>query len=300
MSEFERKIREYVKSAHHPQVNSVLFWENGETIAECYFNRFNEKTRHNIKSVVKSILAIAVGSAQDEGLLHVDDSIARYIPAFDERRDVRHRSIKIRHLLTMSSGIFWQGGVHYHCPMMDAMRRSGSWIDYIADVHVKSTPGSIHNYKEWDVILLAAVLSGVTGDCYDYIDSKIYKPLGITSDRWIQSPDGVYYSPALEPQKERVSALTARDMLKIGMLFLQDGMWEGKRIVSKEYIEEAIAPSPQDCNYGFLWWRGDNWYGCRGYGGQSITVFPEKKRIVVTQASATSRPLSYEDIIFIN
>lgn len=298
MNEREFQINELVKSSHHPQLNSVLVWQDGQIQAECYFNGFTAESRHNIKSVVKSILSIGIGIAQDEGLLNVDDKISKYLMEFNEGRDLWHRMITIRHLLTMSSGIFWQGGVHYHCPMMDAMHRSRNWVDYIADCKVTETPGALHNYKEFDVILLSAILSKVTGDAFDYINEKVFKPLKIYNERWIKSPDGVYYSPALDKEEETVSALTAREMLKIGQLFLQKGIWNGKQILSKEYIDSAISPSPQNSNYGYLWWLGQDWYGCRGYGGQAVTVFPEQNKIVVTQATATSRPLAYEDIWF--
>ena len=298
MNEREFQINELVKSSHHPQLNSVLVWQDGQIQAECYFNGFTAESRHNIKSVVKSILSIGIGIAQDQGLLNVDDKISKYLPEFNEGRDLRHRMITIKHLLTMSSGIFWQGGVHYHCPMMDAMRRSRNWIDYIADCKVTESPGAVHNYKEFDVILLSAILSKVTGDAFDYINEKLFNPLEIYNERWIKSPDGVYYSPALDKEEEAVSALTAREMLKIGQLFLQKGIWNGKQIISKEYIEAAVSPSPQNSNYGYLWWLGEGWYGCRGYGGQAVTVFPEQNKIVVTQATATSRPLTYEDIWF--
>ena len=298
MNEREFQINELVKSSHHPQLNSVIVWEDGQIQAECYFNGFTAESRHNIKSVVKSILSIGIGIAQDQGLLNVDDKISKYLTEFDEGRDLRHRMITIKHLLTMSSGIFWQGGVHYHCPMMDAMCRSRNWIDYIADCKVKTTPGTVYNYKEFDVILLSAILSKVTGDAFDYINEKLFIPLEIYNERWIKSPDGVYYSPALDKEEESVSALTAREMLKIGQLFLQKGIWNGKQIISKEYIDSAISPSLQNSGYGYLWWLGEGWYGCRGYGGQSVTVFPEQNKIVVTQATATSRPLAYEDIWF--
>ena len=298
MNEREFQINELVKSSHHPQLNSVIVWEDGQIQAECYFNGFTAESRHNIKSVVKSILSIGIGIAQDEGLLNVDDKISKYLMEFNEGRDLRHRMITIKHLLTMSSGIFWQGGVHYHCPMMDAMRRSRNWIDYIADCKVTESPGAVHNYKEFDVILLSAILSKVTGDAFDYINEKLFNPLKIYNERWIKSPDGIYYSPALDKEEEAVSALTAREMIKIGQLFLQKGIWNGKQIISKEYIEAAVSPSPQNSNYGYLWWLGQGWYGCRGYGGQAVTVFPEQNKIVVTQATATSRPLAYEDIWF--
>ena len=298
MNEREFQINELVKSSHHPQLNSVIVWQDGQIQAECYFNGFTEESRHNIKSVVKSILSIGIGIAQDQGLLNVDDKISKYLTEFDEGRDLKHILIRIRHLLTMSSGIFWQGGVHYHCPMMDAMRRSKNWVDYIADCKVKTTPGTVYNYKEFDVILLSAILSKVTGDAFDYINEKLFTPLEIYNERWIKSPDGVYYSPALDKEEESVSALTAREMLKIGQLFLQKGIWNGKQIISKEYIEAAVSPSPQNSNSGYLWWLGEGWYGCRGYGGQAVTVFPRQNKIVVTQATATSRPLAYEDIWF--
>ena len=298
MNERELQISELVRSSHHPQLNSVLVWQDGQLQAECYFNGFTAESRHNIKSVVKSILSIGIGIAQDQGLLNVDDKISKYLMEFNEGRDLRHRMITIKHLLTMSSGIFWQGGVHYHCPMMDAMRRSRNWIDYIADCKVTESPGAVHNYKEFDVILLSAILSKVTGDAFDYINEKVFKPLEIYNERWIKSPDGIYYSPALDKEEEAVSALTAREMLKIGQLFLQKGIWKGKQIISKEYIEAAVSPSPQNSNYGYLWWLGEGWYGCRGYGGQAVTVFLEQNKIVVTQATATSRPLAYEDIWF--
>ena len=256
MNEREFQINELVKSSHHPQLNSVIVWENGQIQAECYFNGFTAESRHNIKSVVKSILSIGIGIAQDQGLLNLDDKISKYLMEFNEGRDLRHRMITIKHLLTMSSGIFWQGGVHYHCPMMDAMRRSRNWIDYIADCQIKTTPGTVYNYKEFDVILLSAILSKVTGDAFDYINEKLFKPLEIYNERWIKSPDGVYYSPALDKEEEAVSALTAREMLKIGQLFLQKGIWNGKQIISKEYIEAAVSPSPQNSNYGYLFCSG--------------------------------------------
>ena len=297
MNKRERHIYEIMASAHHPQVNSIVIWEDGKIQAECYFNGFHGESRHNIKSVAKSILSIGIGIARDEGLLHIDDRISEYLPEFAQQRDMRHRLIRIRHLLTMSSGIFWQGGVHYHCPMMDAMRRSGDWVDYIADCKVKDVPGTLFQYKEFDVILLSAILTKVTGDAFDYINAKLLQPLEIHNDRWWKPAD-VYYSPALDKESESVSALTAKEMIRIGQLFLQKGKWNGTQIISGEYIQSATEPSPANPGYGFLWWLGRDWYGCRGFGGQSVTVFPDQSKIIVIQASATDRPLSYEDIVF--
>ena len=298
MNERELEINRFMMQAHHPQVNSILVWEDGKLSAELYYNGFDRESRHPIRSVCKSILSLATGIAMDEGLLNLDDPIAKYIPEFAEKRDMQHKRIRIEHLLSMTSGIFWQGGVHYHCPMMDAMKRSKNWIDYIADCEVKNVPGTYHNYKEWDVILLAAVLDKVCGDCYDYICQKIYNPLGITSERWYRSPDGVYYSVADCDENEKPSNLCARDLLKIGITLLNNGIYQSKMIVSERYLKMATTPGKCDPQYGFLFWITDDGYGMRGYGGQHVYVVPGQQRVIVTQATPTSRPMAYFDLLY--
>ena len=128
----------------------------------------------------------------------------------------------------------------------------------------------------------------------------MYKPLSIKSSRWYRSNCGVYYSVAQgdEGKNESLANLTAHDMLKIGQLFLQEGVFEENRILSKEYITQAVSPSKCNSGYGFLWWIGEGWYGCRGFGGQNITVVPEKNAVLVMQATPTSRGMGYDDVIW--
>ena len=293
-----KEVDNIVRKGHHAQVNCVLIWQDGRLLSQNYYNRFTPESRNVIRSIAKSIVSLGIGIALEEGLIHsLDDPIGRYIPEFSQNRDWKHKLITIRHLLTMNSGIFWNGGIHYHCPMMTQLKLSNDWIDYIADCAVKNMPGSVHNYSEWDMILATQILQNVTKDAYDYINQNLYLPLGIKSDRWYQSPCGVYYSVALDEELEKSSNLTGLELLQIGILALQNGIWNGKRIVSDEYMREAVRPSPQDKGYGYFWWIGDGWYGCKGYGGQSITVFPEKKKVIVTQATPTARGMSYDDVI---
>lgn len=295
------QIDEYIKQKRYRQINSVIVSKDSEIIAERYFNNFDVSSRNPIKSVAKSIMSIAAGIALDKGLISsLDELISKFIPEFNEGRDPFHKMITIKHLLTMSSGICWNGGVHYHCPMLAQMRRSGDWISHIADCAVIDRPGTKYNYKEWDIILLAKVLDVACGDMFDFINDNIYKFLEIKSDRWYKSNCRVYYSVADgdEDKYESYSNLTARDMLKIGQLFLQSGYYNGKQIISADYIKQAINSSNVNKEYGYLWWRGDNWYACKGYGGQNIFVIPDKSLIVVTQATPTSRGMSYNDVIW--
>lgn len=299
-NEYESRIDDFIKRRRYRQVNSVLIYRDGEILAQSYYNGFTEESRNVIKSVAKSVMSICVGIALDKGaLLSLDEPVCRYIPQFDEGRDPFHCAITVRHLLTMTSGIYWNGGVHYHCPMMTQMRRSGDWISHIADCVVSDLPGTRYCYKEWDVILLAKVLDAVCGDCYDFLKENLYDPLGICSERWHRTPCGVYYSVAGgEGEAEECrSSLTAQEMLRLGVLFLNGGTYGGQQVVSEAYIRQAVAPSECNEGYGYLWLRGDGWYGCRGFGGQSITVVPEKGAVVVTQATPTARGMAYSDLI---
>lgn len=297
---FSEEISRYIGQKRYSKINSVLFWQDGKILAENYYNGFTEQSRNVLRSVVKSILSLAAGAALDRGLLPgLDVAVADYIPVFREGRDPLHPLITVRHLLTMTSGIYWNGGVHYHCPMMEQMWRKGNWLSHIADCVVADLPGIRHNYKEFDVILLAAVLEAVCGDLYDFIDREIYSPLGIRSGRWYKSPCGVYYSVGGGREGDEIpSSLTAREMLQIGRLCLDGGIYGGHRIVSETYLQEAISPSAADPDYGFLFWLGDGWYACRGYGGQRIHVFPEKRLIAVMQATPSSRGMAYDDVIW--
>lgn len=290
----------YITQKHYRKINSILFWQDGEILAENYYNGFTPQSRNVLNSVVKSILSLAVGAALDRGLLPgLDTAVVDYVPVFREGRDPLHPLITLRHLLTMTSGVYWNGGVHYHCPMMEQLWRSGDWLSHIADCTVADLPGMRHNYKEFDVILLTAVLQEVCGDLYDFIDREIYAPLGIQSGRWYKSPCGIYFSLGGGREEDQLpAALTAREMLQLGRLCLDGGIYEGRRIVSEGYLREALTPSSADPGFGFWFWLGDGWYACRGYGGQRIHVFPKKRLIAVMQATPSSRGMAYDDVIW--
>lgn len=297
------EIDEYIKKKRYRQINSVVVMRDDEIIIEKYFNGCDRNHRNVIRSVAKSIMSISCGICLDKGIIKsLDEPIADYLPEFNEGKDVMHKAITIRNLLTMTSGIYWIGGIHYHCPLLNALHRSSDWVEYISETAVTSVPGTVYNYSEFDVILLVAILEKAIGsDYFDFLNENLYKMLGIKSGRWYKG-GGVYYSvghggAGNGGAEEKPSNLTAREMLKIGQLFLNDGVYNGKRIISSEYIHEAVAPSYHNKGYGYLWWIGDGFYGCRGFGGQNITVIPDKKAVIVIQATPTARGMEYDDVI---
>jgi len=292
-NDFLNNLDDYIKTKRYRLVNSVLVYENNKLVFERYYNKFTISSRNEIKSVWKSILSLTLGICLDKGLIaSVDDPIYKYLPQFSKNISPYHKLITIRHLLTMSSGIYWNGGVHYHCPMFEQMRRSKNWVAHLADVKHADLPGTKFVYKEWDVILLSAVIGKACGSsAWDICYEHLYKPLEISSDRWALSKCGVNF-----PSADNSSDLSAHDMAKIGLLMINNGKWNEVQIISSEYIKEAISPSQVDSEYGFLWWLSENGYYGLGYSGQELNIYPNKNIVAVIQATVTSLNKSYPDI----
>ncbi len=295
-SPFLNEIDGYIAAKRYRLINSVLVYHHGEIILERYYNNSTPDTRNNLMSVWKSILSLTLGICLAQGRLPgLDEPVSKYLPYLAKNRHPLHRLITVRHLLTMSSGIYWQGGVHYNCPMMNQMRASnGNWEDFIADIPVAHTPGTKFQYKEWDVILLSALIRNAAGRTpYEICRDYLYAPLEIESGEWPQTPCGIVYNalPGME-----ASDLSARDLIKIGVLALNRGVWDGKRIVPAEYIRQCAEPSAAFGGYGLLWWLTDKGFHGRGFGGQELNVYPAKNAVAVIQAKVSPQSKSYGDV----
>jgi len=293
--DFLNNLDNYLKIKQYRLVNAVLLYNNDKLIFERYYNNTDENTCNQIKSVWKSILSLTLGICLDKGFIKsIDEPISNYLPSFAHNIHPYHRAITIRHLLTMSSGIYYNGGIHYHCPMFEQMKRSKDWVAHIADVQITDFPGSNFVYKEWDVILLSALIGKACGkSSYEICREYLYEPLEIKSEKWTQSKCGVDY-PSYGMDKTDI--LSARDMAKIGLLALHGGVWNGQKIVSNEYIKTAVSPSEANKEYGCLWWLSDKGYHGRGFGGQELNVYPNKNIVAIIQAKLSPSGKSYNDI----
>ncbi len=308
----------YISQKHYRLVNSVLLYKDGELVLEQYYNKFTKESRNNLKSVWKSIIAICAGICLDKGFIKsFDEPVSNYINLFDGNRHPYHQMLKIKHLLTMTSGIYWNGGIHYHCPMVTQCLRSGNAAEYISDIYMQDLPGSTLVYKEWDVMLVSLLLQKASGmNVYDFCNEYLYKPLGIQSGRWFTAPDGLCYTiPGNNyagidgGTEEAKSDLTARDMAAIGILMLNRGYYNGKRIITEELAEQITTPASKILGYetakgtkwmqeyGMFWWVFKDGYSANGFGGQRIIVLPDQKIVCIIQAKPTASGKSYDDLI---
>ncbi|MCL2198178.1 MAG: beta-lactamase family protein [Defluviitaleaceae bacterium] len=282
--EFLRNLDHYIKAKQYRLVNAIVIYQNGELVFERYYNKFDENTLNTMMSVWKSVLSITLGICLDKGLIKsIDEPIYTLLPQFAQNIDPLHRQITIRHLLTMSSGIYFNPGPKYSCPMLEQFRRAKDPILHIANVQVTNPPGTKFLYKEWDTILLAEIIGKAYGGTADSaINEFLYEPLGISNKGKKASKCGVCGNVCT------CNKITATDMAKIGNHMLNHA--------SQEYVNLSTTPSQASQDYGFLWWLFEGGYRGLGFGGQELNIYPDKKIVAIVQATATTKNKQYRDI----
>ena len=270
------KIREENLNLH-----SLLIIRNGYIVSETYFSNNRQDTPHELYSITKSFIATLVGIALDRGdIQRLDQRVLEIIPAETiENLDANKERMTIEHLLTMRPGLDWQEGDSAYRQMY----MSSDWVRYVLDKPMIHPPGEVFNYCSGCSHVLSAVLQQVTGmNPLDFAKQALFEPLGISQIAWDLDADGI-------PIGGWGLHLTPRDMAKLGYLYLNDGMWDGKRIVSAEWVKAATQKHTDTDNilgYGYQWWIYPSYgaYAALGLYGQMVFVAPEANLIVVTTA----------------
>ena len=238
------------------------------------------------KNVVSSLICIAL---QQGKLSSVDIPLYRFFKSLAVDKDSRKQQITLRHALTLSAGFRWQefGGIN----SFPIMTRSEHWVNYVLMQPMSDKPGTMMNYNSGVSQLLSSVIVQLTGQSVaSYAEETLFHTLNIQNYYWQQDPQGLHsggFGLSLSPL----------DMLKLGMLYLDKGMYNHTRLIDETVIEEATAPSIAAASpgisgyYGWHWWVDPmkfaqdatvSYFYARGYGGQFIFVIPDIKAVVVT------------------
>lgn len=249
---------------------------------------------HTLQSVTKSVLSAAIGIAIDEG--HISGVDAPAMPFFEAYApyptDPRKEATTIEDLLTMRSGIQWNtaGGYGSDTHSTIQLEASDEWIRFILEQPTDTDPGTRYQYNDGASVLLGKILREATGQRADaWAREKLFEPIGIDRSYWKITPDG-------EADTEGGLYLATEDLARIGYLFLRGGEWDGRQVVSPEWVVASTAPvvpdirpdnDRRDLGYGYQWWVLDaedgvsTIYAARGYGGQFLFVVPEHDLVVV-------------------
>lgn len=265
----------------YPTIHSLLIARNGHLIAEAYFRDRNAiDMYHPIQSATKSITSLLSGIAIDRGLIDsVHTPVYNYIPEYFDS-DVRKQQISIHHTLTMETGLDFDNDNH----TIELFNDPGSSLEYVLHKPLVFLPGTDWYYGDGNPQLLSGVITRVSGKTEEaFAVEHLFNPLGIQNYQWEKHADGLTFGAF-------GLWLTPRDMAKIGKLMAQDGVWEGIRIVSSEWIAESTRNQSGYQEYGYYWYPMDEpgAFYAQGHGGQMIYVVQSKSLVVVVTADSYS------------
>ena len=295
-----KNLIDSINSGSITNTHSVLIARNGHLIFEKYFSGFNASVPHDMRSASKSISSAITGFAINKGYLKsVNEKMYDLLPEkykYTENSDERKSRIKIKDLLTMSSGIdAVDFGMDKESPASeDVYQSSNDWIKTILEAPMINEPGTHAFYGTANPYLLGIALDHEIKEPMEFfIHKDLFAPLGINNYLLQNDIDGKpYFGGGIY--------MTPRDMLKFGQMYLDKGKWNGKQIISKEWVEEAFGKylilenTAQKNEYGYLWWHYNYKIGnvsiesieARGAGGQYIFVIPKYNlTAVITSAN---------------
>jgi len=249
---------------------------------------FHGTDLHTMQSVSKTVTSVIIGIAKQRGDFKagVDTPVLKYFDVAKVKNvDDRKRRMTLRDVLTMTTGLEWNEEVPYDDPRSDSslMEATDDWVQYVIDKPMAAEPGKVWNYSSGATELLAYIFKKETGqDIDDYGEKYLFGPLGI-EHHWKRTYIGVV-------DTEGGLYLNPDGLAKIGYLYLHDGVWEGKQLVSPEWVKASVTPyidAEAGMKYGYKWWlypRKDSkelvWM-CLGFGGQRLMVFPDEQLLVV-------------------
>jgi CubicO group peptidase (beta-lactamase class C family) len=285
------KLQDAVNYAATQASYSLRVYRHGCLVAADANYEHTSESHFESWSMAKSIVSMVFGRAMTLGLVSADDPVGSLIPEADQA----HGQITLRNLLTMTSGLHWNGFRDYDIAMEDRLR------DFLT-VGIDHKPGTWFEYSQTGPFTLAEAISRAVGeDFQDFAQRELFGPIGIVAGTWRWVRDGKgrtqgFYGMNMRPD----------DFGRLGDLMRRGGVWKGKRLLSKAYLRNAIAPTPTNGCYGWLIWLNEaqpcisptvssrpvkderdfpalpaDLYRFSGLFGQLVSVFPGQDVIVV-------------------
>ena len=260
-------------------------FQHDSLIFEQYWNGWDADSVSNSFSVAKSYISVLTGIAMDEGKINnVFQPVGDFLPEYKEGC---YASITIYNLLTMSTGLDWsESGAN---PFSDNAK--GYYGNNVRELSLnqpcRDEPGQKFDYISGSTQIMSEVLEAAYGQPLDVlVREKIWGPLGCEHD--------AYWGKDREDGDFRAFCClyaTARDFGRIGQLYLDSGMWNGKQIIPREYWLASITPADLEDNgkrnerYGYFWWLaeldGKPIHYCRGFHGEYVVVIPDEDLVFV-------------------
>jgi CubicO group peptidase (beta-lactamase class C family) len=277
-----------VVAGDYPNVHSILLVKGGKLVFEEYFYEYTEDSLHELRSASKSFISALTGIAINKGVIKsVNSRVLSYFPEYKitEGYELK-KKITIENLLTNQSGLDCDISKEQSAGNETAMNNSDDWVKFTLSLPMSDVPGGKGMYCSGNPITLGRIIEKASGNnLHDFAYKNLFKPLGINHFKWNFKPEKANAEDFCQLY------LTPRSMAKFGLLYLSNGKWDGKQIISNKWVKESFAKHSviQNVNYGYLWWlkyidaegvRHEG-YAAQGNGGQRIFLFPKEDLVVV-------------------
>ncbi len=303
-----KQLTSKIEKQEYPNIHSVIILKNSKLVYEQYFSgndqsygkdigiiHHNKTTLHDLRSVSKSVVSICVGIAIDKGMIKgVQQKISDFFPEIELKNEKANWTIE--HFLTMTTGLDWNEKIPYTNPKNDEiqMTYSKNPIAYVLNKPLKNTPGVKFNYSGGATQILAEIIERVSNTSLDkFANDHLFLPLGIKKFEWKKFSVWGGANKFAAPSGLR---LTSRDLLKIGLLYQNNGKWRDKQVLSEEWIKQSFSPKigvpVSNSAYGYQFWMWSDVIlknkikivRANGNGGQNIFWDLKNDLIVVTTA----------------
>jgi CubicO group peptidase (beta-lactamase class C family) len=263
----------------HIAIDSLTIIRNGYVILDAYYSPYDGSFPHDFASVTKSVMTTLIGIAVDQGKLQLDQKVVSF---FSDRTianlDQRKKNMTVRDLVSMRNGME-SGCFKGDEPTLDAMRTTPDWIQAALDRKMAYDPGTHFCYDSPGMHLLSAILQTATGmTALEFAQQNLFEPLGIHNLVWVADPQGYtrgWGELHIEPT----------DAAKLGYLWLHNGNWDGRQIISASWVSESVQAHSRmvgnEYGYGYGWWVSPVDFYAMGRGGQYIRVMPSQNMVAV-------------------
>lgn len=302
---------EHLNQSSVYDLRSLIVIKDHKLVMEEYANTYWRETIHDIRSAGKSITALLMGIALDKGYVKsVEQSVYEFFPeiTFTHPPTKEHLAINIKHLLMMSSGldadandIESQGnGLHWVA--------EENWLEIALNLPMKFTSGEKWVYNDVCAMLCGAIIQKASGiPLSKFAQEHLFEPLGIREFYWYKNPKGI-------PGAMGNLYISNLAFAKLGLLVLEKGNWQGKQIISSDWIAQLSTErfdistlDPFADHYGYLWYiktskikdKEYSYIYASGNGGNKLYVIPEEQLVISIQSSAYGRGYGHERSNFI-
>jgi CubicO group peptidase (beta-lactamase class C family) len=283
----------------HREKESIAFLiiKDGKLLTEQYFNEGSETHLSGIWSITKTYTSLLILKAVEDGLIaSVDDPVVKYIP---ELKIQQKDTLTLRHLASMSAGLYWDEWSHQPLALITKLNFYPDLEKFtINDMYATGEPGRVQHYNSGATQMLGTVLKRVLGEksITEYLSEKFWQPLGLEHD-------GLFILDSKKNKNEKAFGgivSTARNVSKLGQLLLNEGMWNGRQLLSDADMQLIKTIPYNNTSYTFgLWtglYEGSRFYYQSGFRGQFCITFPKHNLVITRLGHKTSPRSNIEDI----